>query len=85
MTCVKKNFQGKRHWKSIAEVTQVKNHSNANGVKNQTYLKTEQESAAKDDSVATDDNSAFKVKCQPDPGHAVNRTLSRNIVETLVI
>ena len=46
---------------------------------------TEQESAAKDDSVVTDDNSSVKVKCQPDPGHAVNRTLSRNIVETLVI
>ena len=29
---------------------------------------TEQESAAKDDSVVTDDNSAVKVKCQPDPG-----------------
>ena len=54
-------------------------------MKNQISLKTEQESAAKDDSVVTDDNSAVKVKCQPDPGHVVNRNLSRNIVETLVI
>ena len=54
-------------------------------MKNQTSLKTQQEGVAKDDSVVNDDNSAVKVKCQPDPGHAVNKTLSRNIVETLVI